>query len=204
MMFRMPRHYELAGRVEKLPDGSVRYIRSSGWELLTWLVVTALVLGAVYYLFAVVIPRLRARRCPQCRTIMAREETDRWQDEARGTWSFSRAVLVRYRCSCGYEDERWEKRWVPPRSLTDPGPISTTETEQRFLGQTPPEVLGWLEYARRRHAGYDAPHPPGAGGPGTGGPSADGPGANVPRARPGRLPPAPREQRREPGTEDRD
>ncbi|RJQ06891.1 MAG: hypothetical protein C4551_07590 [Bacillota bacterium] len=108
---------------------------------------------ALYYVFGVWLPRRTARRCPECRTILEREETDQWRNKGvAGGVTIPAARLVRFKCpGCGYKDEKWVKAetvMARPADVSDH--ITQAEIEQGFWGPARRDVQRNLDRLRER------------------------------------------------------
>lgn len=86
-------------------DYSVRtYIgRVDTGHLFAWFIVLALLCYLGYRLCFSLLPRIFASRCPRCREIMTREDTQLMGPRRLGDLTTPYVLKATYRCDCGYE-----------------------------------------------------------------------------------------------------
>jgi len=122
---------------------------ASGWGVTLRGLVILAVVGGIFYVFAVLLPRVFARKCPKCRTVLTREPTDQWKNAPSGNRNQPGLRLVRFKCpACDFQGERW----IRPDAMGPGRPTEVTEADlwTEFRGHVPDGMRKWLDKAKEQ------------------------------------------------------
>lgn len=130
---------------------AVEYTQASSiWEVLLRAGVIFGGAALAYWIFAVYVPRLTGRKCPECRTPLQREETDEWKTETTATWTRPIARLIRYHCSqCGFSEDRWVKTEWMGRAGSGDDHFTEADAATELRGEVPDRLKRGLGRAQR-------------------------------------------------------